>query len=306
MFGLLLLFAVCSIGNATHFITKVNETVHHNVVLKNNEAWNPEMYAKKIIFRNLTGEITPKSFSLLTKVEEIYFAHSSISNIHHNAFGSNPRLKTLQFSYNEYLPEITNEVLRNCRNLRKFSMGHNKKIEGISDYLFSNLHNLTHVEITKENKLPKRITKAFFNNSKSLESVKLHFSNITAIDSDAFENLDRLQFLSLVENEIVEIGAGAFKSPNLIQIYLGWNKLTSFTGEELSSLRNLRTLDISFNPLKRIDLEQITHAAPKLKNLLLMRTSLNCDEKRSIKMKESTYLAIGMDLMELEKCDARR
>lgn len=281
----------------------MNETVHQNVNLQEDESWNPEMYAKKIIMKNFTGVITSQTFSLLPNVKEIYFAHGSIAAIKEDAFIFNPKLEVLQFSYNTYLPVLSNGFLRSCKNLRKFIMGHNKKIESVSDSLFSNLHNLTHIEVTKENKIPKRISKALFQNSKSLESIKIHFSNISAIDADAFEDLNKLQFLSLVENDIVEIGQSAFKSPKLTEVYLGWNKLNSFTGNELSNLRNLKSLDVSFNPLTTLNLKQIREKAPNLRILSLMKNGLSCDDKRIIKMQESSFLEIRMDPMEIEKCE---
>lgn len=304
MLVLFLFVALLACGQATHFITKVNETVHHNVILQNNEPWNPEMYAKKIILRNLTGAVTSQSFSLLTEVEEIYFAYSSIEAVLDDAFKYNTKLKILQFSYNTHLPVITNEMLKSCKHLSKFVMGHNKKVDGISKNLFSNLLNLTHIEVTKQREIPNILTEDLFRNSRSLKSIKIHFSNVTAVDSGAFEDLYQLEFLSLVENEIVDIGVGAFKSPKLVDVYLGWNKLTSFSGKELSHLRRLRNLDISFNPLKMIDLIGIRRSAPNLSVLSLVKTSLSCDEKKSIKMQESSDFQIRMDLMEIEKCEA--
>ncbi|KAK9874099.1 hypothetical protein WA026_002453 [Henosepilachna vigintioctopunctata] len=290
--------------NATHFITKINETVHHNVILEINKPWDPEMYAKKVILSNATGVITSQTFQLLTELQELYLVHSSIEYIHQDAFKTAPKLENIQFSYNSKLPFLTNDIFKNCKNLKKLVIGNNKFIEGISDNLCSGLQNLTHVEITKESKIPKKLTNNFFRNSKSLESIKLHFSNITSIDSDAFKELKKLNFLSLVENEVNEIGPGAFGNENLLRLYLSWNKLKYFSGEELQDLRNLEKLDISFNPLIELDVERIKRNAPNLKSLSVAQTSLSCNKKKEFMKKGNLSFHVHIDRNELEKCEA--
>lgn len=299
--ALILIYFTNTVTEATYFITKINETIHQNVFIDDETKWNPEMYAKKIILDNYLGVITPYTFSLLTELEEIYFAHSIIVSIDPEAFVKLPKLKIIQFSYNKELPTLTKDVFKSAGQLEKIIIGHNVK-DSIAEDAFSDHPSLKHIQITKE-KLPQTLNKKLFSNSWKLEKIQLHVCNITKIKSDSFDGLDNLEFISIVENNITEIEEKSFKNEKLKEIYLGWNNLTNFTGNELENLKNLKILDISSSPIKHFDYYQLIWNAPNLKMLLIADTKLPCQQKISLFRKNNKFFNILMIPFEFEAKD---
>lgn len=100
-------------------------------------------------------------------------------------------------------------------------------------------------------------------------------NNITALEHGAFEGLEYLEHLLLVNNQIERVEMGAFFGlNNLHTLRLSDNRFTSLPPLIFASLNNLNKLFITHSYLKRIDGQMFANNT-KLHQLILSDNKIN-------------------------------
>jgi hypothetical protein len=88
----------------------------------------------------------------------------------------------------------------------------------------------------------------------SLQSLHLARNTIGKLPADAFAGLTYLQVLDLRRNSLTEIDPSVFRDgmAHLTHLYLNDNQLTHLPYAQLSSLKRMKVLDLSYNRISRM------------------------------------------------------
>ncbi|KAE8279675.1 Toll-like receptor 13 Precursor [Larimichthys crocea] len=176
--------------------------------------------------RNKLHFIRSNLFKLCINVTELDLAESRIKNIHDEAFASMQGLKILTLSRNALhsVPAATKYI----PTLEELDLSKNN-ITTLGCQDFANMTKLKHLRL--------------FNNF------------ISALNDCVFKDLIQLQVLKLQGNHICKFG-GAFKKPNLpnlTQLRLNGNGLTTIQSEAFNGLQSLQMLSLHENKIKNLE-----------------------------------------------------
>lgn len=88
----------------------------------------------------------------------------------------------------------------------------------------------------------------------SLQILKMGRNSIDKLPADAFAGLAYLEYLDLRENSLKDIDPSVFRDgmAHLTQLYLNDNQLNSIPYNQLSSLKRMRVLDLSYNRISKM------------------------------------------------------
>ncbi|XP_044750753.1 leucine-rich repeat and fibronectin type III domain-containing protein 1-like protein isoform X2 [Coccinella septempunctata] len=263
------------------------------------------------------------------KIQNIQLSGCKIKTIESDAFkGQERHLKNLNLQDND-IGEVPVESLRSLKTLTLLDFSHNR-ITRVPPYAFQNLTRLATLKLadnnvtleenalsglegclknlnlkgTKQKEVPKAIqgmrTLAFLDLSQN-SLIELGGQN----NENAFEGLKSLTAINLERNLIQHMGENAFKGvrKTLSSLSLLNNLLPDFPTAALSSLNELRVLDIGFNlltdlphdafkgnpsitllaldgnPLVTIPYQSLSHLNKTLRGLSLGGRFLHCDCK---------------------------
>ncbi|GMT31052.1 hypothetical protein PFISCL1PPCAC_22349, partial [Pristionchus fissidentatus] len=102
-----------------------------------------------------------------------------------------------------------------------------------------------HIENSALRELPKWLSLA-----RGLKRVHIQGTRVHSIESIAA--MENLQSVKLAKNEIGSLGAIEFKSSQLFDVDLSFNKISSLSSSIFSACSELRVLDLSNNPLSAL------------------------------------------------------
>lgn len=107
---------------------------------------------------------------------------------------------------------------------------------------------------------------------------KLHLGRnaIDKLPADAFAGLTYLDLLDLRENNLKEIDPSVFRDgmAHLVHLYLNGNQLTNIPYSQLSSLKRMKVLDLSYNRISRmLNMQQ----EPEIRGLQMSLDTLHLD-----------------------------
>lgn len=88
----------------------------------------------------------------------------------------------------------------------------------------------------------------------SLQKLRLGRNAIDKLPADAFAGLTYLDMLDLRDNNLKEIDPSVFRDgmAHLIHLYLNGNQLTHIPYAQLSSLKRMKVLDLSYNRISKM------------------------------------------------------
>lgn len=125
-----------------------------------------------------------------------------------------------------------------------------------------------------------KISKIAADNWRGLENSlqKLHLGRnaIDRLPADAFAGLTYLDMLDLRDNNLKEIDPSVFRDgmAHLVHLYLNGNQLTHIPYSQLSALKRMKVLDLSFNRISRM---LNTQQEPKIRGLQMSLDTLRLD-----------------------------
>ncbi|XP_054162643.1 carboxypeptidase N subunit 2-like isoform X2 [Oppia nitens] len=221
-----------------------------------------------------------KLFDNFSTIEQMYISLSSLVNVSVESFeGLETSLKTLSL-VNSKLKRIPKTALSILKSLTALDLGSNK-IEEVDAYAFYGLPlvslNLqsneinsllefslrglekTLIELVLTNNLIDRFPLQAIRRLKALVSLKLQSNRITELPDDGSTRLLSLRSLDLHSNRIKRLDSLSFKTtPKLVSLSVANNRLTDLSDSSIfGHLLDLETLDLSFNELTGIDLNNM-------------------------------------------------
>lgn len=89
---------------------------------------------------------------------------------------------------------------------------------------------------------------------KSLQTLRLGRNSIDRLPADAFAGLTFLEYLDLRENSLKDIDPSVFRDgmAHLTHLYLNDNQLNNIPYQQLSYLKRMRVLDLSYNHISHV------------------------------------------------------
>lgn len=110
----------------------------------------------------------------------------------------------------------------------------------------------------------------------SLQTLHLGRNAIEKLPADAFAGLTYLEILDLRENSLMEIDSSVFRDgmAHLTHLYLNDNQLTYVPYAQLSQLKRMKILDLSYNRISRM---LQTQQEPEIKGIQMSLDVLRLD-----------------------------
>lgn len=110
----------------------------------------------------------------------------------------------------------------------------------------------------------------------SLQKLRLGRNAIDKLPADAFAGLTYLDMLDLRENNLKDIDPSVFRDgmAHLIHLYLNGNQLTHIPYAQLSSLKRMKMLDLSYNRISKMLSQQ---QEPEMRGLQMSLDVLRLD-----------------------------
>ena len=189
--------------------------------------------------------------------DELILSDNAITHIHANAFNG-LRIKRLIMSGNR-LKSIDRNAFRELENyLEQLTLEFDGSIvDTIPEAIKNNLANIRSLTLTGLNL--RLLPSNTFEQMKKLESLSLKSCHLEAIDYDAFHSIEKqLRHLYLDQNQLDH---GIMTSFNrllaLETLSLAHNRINQFDTTLIN--RNLRYLDLSYNGLMKLILTNVSH-----------------------------------------------
>uniref|UniRef100_H2MU17 Toll like receptor 8 n=1 Tax=Oryzias latipes TaxID=8090 RepID=H2MU17_ORYLA len=306
---------------------------------------------------NLSGNgfsaaLNGTEFSSLPNLTYLDLSYNKIDLAYDNSFKELKKLKVLDLSYNPHYFKafgLTHNLnfLKNLPDLQVLNMSHNsihtlttkqlhsesltelqfaynslgvlwKEKDGSYTKLFTNLHNLTVLEISHNRiskipdnvyeSLPRNLTKLSIHHNlltdfswdklkffHQLQILDLSFNSLSYIAGINSSITQSLTLLDLSHNHIFHLKDGLFNGPKSLQtLSLSFNKLTLVNSSSFGDENNIRTLFLHKNPLQCIcdSLDFILWIESSPIKIPRLTTAVTCDTPENQKGKPLVYFDI--------------
>ncbi|XP_051249479.1 toll-like receptor 13 [Dicentrarchus labrax] len=170
-----------------------------------------------------------------------------------------------------HLSKITRTELRCLPKLISLQVQYNS-ISHIDDGAFVDLVELRYFLIN-DNQLT-NLTDNMFQGLSKLKTLALYSNRISSISPKAFQSLHSIRSVNLCANQLHQIAdiVAILKIPTLTDLFLGYNKLTSFQSDDmLFNVSNLKSLQLDMNPLRKFSITK--DVFPHLQDLSFTKCS---------------------------------
>ncbi|XP_015272102.1 PREDICTED: toll-like receptor 13 [Gekko japonicus] len=172
-------------------------------------------------------------------------SHNSIQSLPYGSFLHLPKLQILQLSCNK-IQSIEGGAFENLMALETLNLSSNRLIN-VSQDMFRGLACLTYL-LLNNNQL-KTIGPDTFGPLQNLWKLELQFNVLENFDEvlQGLQNLTRLEHLDLCNNNLASLKSIGRLPESLFTLLLCNNSLSRMDVEESRFLRNVKTLDLSYN-----------------------------------------------------------
>ncbi|KAH0626488.1 hypothetical protein JD844_001491, partial [Phrynosoma platyrhinos] len=223
---------------------------------------------------NIVEDLTSSTFIHLPHLLELYLDHNRISGIESNTFQSLGDLEVLDLSWNQ-LTSVGPSVLTNLRNLRELHLGHNRITTLHPNALMFQM-SLQELHLPSNNLSSLQEVATAVNVLLNLTFLDLHSNQIsTPCMGPGSVTLPVLRNLNLNNNGISKLDLSKCSFPNLLQLNLTCNNISTVKAGSFRATPTLVELSLDVNPLHISEL--INASLPNLTMLHLssMNPSLN-------------------------------
>ncbi len=181
-------------------------------------------------------------------------------------------LVELDLSYNN-IADVSEGAFKDLSNLEELYLSGNK-MNHINETMFEGLNELRHLHM-EDNDIS-TLSSSAFSALGSLSSLNLQYNHLRRIPNDLFSSVSHLRELNIADNVIVEVEAHAFTTryrvagqiSHLEILSLKNNQLQGVPSQALRNLDKLSVLDLSQNPVVKIDANAFS-GMPNLQKLVL-------------------------------------
>lgn len=213
---------------------------------------------------NMIKNISSDVYSNMNELQILNLQHNQVSEIHSDHFSHLPNLHVLMLSFNQ-IQTLHPKALVNLQSLDSLSLNHNH-LPTIPDELFQDCPNLQ--DLTLHHNLLTSVPKSLSELS-NLQTLDLGENQIANLSMESLPS--SLYGLRLAGNVLEQIPRNVFtKLANLNVLNLSHNRIKTMEEDALRNLRNLRALRLDNNRLQ--DMNGIVSS---LKNLRWLNVSTN-------------------------------
>ncbi|XP_030048089.1 relaxin receptor 1 [Microcaecilia unicolor] len=229
--------------------------------------------------RNMIRKLSADGFKKYPDLRNLYLQHNKILSVSVYAFRGLYNLTKLYLSYNR-ITSLKPGVFESLHSLQWLVIESNR-IQKISPQTFYGLNSLI-LLVMLNNSLEQLPDKPLCQYMSKLNWLDFEGNNIRSLKNTTFSSCNTLTVLVLRKNQITTISKNTF-SPllNLDELDLADNRIEVFP-PSLRNLRELSQLNLSYNPIQKIQLDQFDYLA-KLKSLSLEGIEIPNIQRRMFK-----------------------
>ncbi|CAL8265982.1 unnamed protein product [Merluccius merluccius] len=208
--------------------------------------------------RNKIPLLSDYVFSEYSSLERLFLQHNSLHTISMHAFAGLHKLKKLFLSEN-LISSLSPGLFKDLHQLHWLMLDHNP-LRSISQDTFTGLQSLTYLSMvnTSLQQIPHT---SFCQDMPALNWLDLVGNRIQVLNYSILKTCSKLEVLSLMDNRIHTIPENTFQSLwKLAELDLSSNKIRELPKDTFKSMsRTLQKLNISHNPLLRINPDLFSH-----------------------------------------------
>lgn len=208
------------------------------------QSWNISVKSTYISFsRKSIGEIGPRAFRLYNSLDSFYLSfEAKFERIQKNAFADCPTLRRISITDCRRLTKLTESAFLGLDNLTHLTL-YSNNISTLGANVFRPLKSLTYLNLL--NNRIARLDSAQFLHNPRLQSVYLHFNQLSKLLPDTFSGL-RLRTLWINDNQIESVSVAAFDVFCVDEFYLIRNPI----GDYVSLVNNgtCKRVEFSLEP----------------------------------------------------------
>ncbi|XP_067419845.1 toll-like receptor 13 [Emydura macquarii macquarii] len=206
-------------------------------------------------------DISSAVHDLPDNATSVNVSHNSIRSLPKASFGHLSQLQQLQLMYN-HLEEIEDGAFENLGALVTLNLSNNR-LANLSEGAFRGLHNLTDLSL-RNNSLSTMHLRAL-QPLGHLHTLDLYSNRLVSFADVArsLQGLKRLQILNLCHNSLSSLNSSLPLPPSLSILYLCSNSLRAVDGGGPHLLRDVSSLDLSYNNISDVT----SFAGARLQNL---------------------------------------
>ena len=254
-----------------------NERLYDTLDLSRNDIYSippnafSQIRVKTIdLSRNAITGISPRGFDdVAESLQSLILYNAAIKVLHWAVFQKTRELLTLDLARNVMF-DIPLGLFEQLRQLETLNLAWNR-IHRLKFGVFRHLYNLRRLNLMGN--LIVTIDANVFNDLNSLTALKLNSNRLNSVNSTMLTGLIKLQRLELENNFIGRIEIGAFLLPQVQQILLLGNNLTTLGGQTFKGAVHLEELFLQDNRLVNITQSAFV-TTPYLRVLKLDRNKL--------------------------------
>jgi len=258
--------------NGLHNLLLLNMSFNH----LSGDSFNAETFQSQVklvaldLSHNRMKNISSDTFQILNELQILNLQHNQLSEVYDEQFSHLLNLHVLMLSFNQ-IKILNPKALFNLQSLNSLSLNHNQ-LSTVPDYLFQDCPNLQDLALHHNliSSIPKSLGKlsnlqtldlgenkisVLFIESlpASLYGLRMAGNGLEHIPRNVFTKQSNLNVLNLSHNKLKTIEEDAFRNlRNLRALRLDNNQLQDMNGL-VSSLKNLRWLNVSTNSLEWFD-----------------------------------------------------
>ncbi|XP_063840109.1 protein artichoke-like isoform X1 [Scylla paramamosain] len=203
---------------------------------------------KVLLLRNSgITDMDPYSFSSLSQLEELDLSQNSLARLNRLSL-SIPSIRVLNLGDNHF-QIIEENSFYGISNLNWLDMS-GCGLFRLPPHLLSEAVHLQHLNLARNNFTD--LTSVFFRKLHNLREVNISYNNFSHNVLNSVEGLTKLEVLILNHNPIEELRHPLNDLPSLRELHLSATNLWRLDRHILIRLKNLHTLDLSYNQLSDI------------------------------------------------------